>query len=94
VVGAPRGNSMYREHRGIHQPGVVYQCQLDRRNVCKQLVVDSDGELCQNNSNISIYRLQYSAILHKVCRGEFSPSILEFCRLFNPNYGKCLHPYF
>jgi hypothetical protein len=94
VVGAPRGNSMYPAHRNIHQPGVVYQCHIDRHNRCKQLVVDIGGELCQNKFNISIYRLQYSAILHKVCHGEFSPFILEFCRLFNPNYGKCLHPNF
>jgi hypothetical protein len=54
VVGAPRGNSTYPEHRGIHQPGVVYQCRLDKLSLCQHLVLDSGGELCQNNFSISI----------------------------------------
>jgi len=81
VVGAPRGNSTHPEHRGIHQPGAVYQCRLDKLNLCQHLVLDSGGELSQNNFNISIYRLHFSVILHKACDGE-GPFILEFCRCF------------
>jgi len=77
VVGAPRGNSTYPEHRGIHQPGVLYQCRLDQQSLCQQLVLDSGGELYQNNFNISIYRLHLSVTLHNACHRE-CPFILEF----------------
>jgi len=83
VVGAPRGNSTYPEHRGIHQPGVVYQCRLDKLNLCQHLVLDNGGELYQNNFNISIYRPHFSAILYNTCHGE-APFILEFFRRFEP----------
>lgn len=44
VVGAPRGNSTYRKHQYIHQPGVVYQCGLQNGGSCVQLIVDPSGK--------------------------------------------------
>ncbi|XP_021939552.1 integrin alpha-PS4-like isoform X2 [Zootermopsis nevadensis] len=45
VVGAPRGNSTYPEHRGVYEPGVVYQCGLDRGNNCQHIVLASKGNI-------------------------------------------------
>lgn len=47
VVGAPRGNSTYRKHQYIHQPGVVYQCGLKNGGNCVQLIVDPSGKFCR-----------------------------------------------
>jgi hypothetical protein len=44
VVGAPRGNSTSRGDRDIYQPGVVYQCSVDKRGKCQNIVFDIWGE--------------------------------------------------
>lgn len=46
LVGAPRGNSTYRKHRGIYQPGVVYQCGLDNVGDCQQILMNSESKFC------------------------------------------------
>ncbi|PNF29696.1 hypothetical protein B7P43_G13069, partial [Cryptotermes secundus] len=52
VVGAPRGNSTYRKHQYIHQPGTVYQCGLRNGGSCVQLIVDPSGNRKVEGSNL------------------------------------------
>lgn len=65
VVGAPKANSTYTNHRQIAEPGVVYQCNIDEfieiTPICYPLLLDPTGilEFCPHTIicgyNISMY---------------------------------------
>lgn len=56
IVGSPRSNSTLESHKEIFEPGVVWQCSLQKKSeICRVLVMDPTGNLHESNKQIQCY---------------------------------------